>query len=407
MPRFEYKAKKATGEIIEGVIEAESRRAVISKIQGMKCFPLKVQEQQDASGFEKQVSLKMFERVRAKDVTVFTRQMSDLLRAGLPLVRALAVVETQTSKDKFRRIVEDVRGGVQGGLAFSDALARHPKVFPDLYSTMIRAGETGGMLETVLERLADFAEEQDEMKGRIMSAMAYPVLMLFVGMMAILVLLTFVIPKFQGMFEDMGTTLPAPTQALVLVSSSVKSYWWVVVLLIGLGVFSLRKFAATEEGKTALDKFRLQLPIFGDLALKRDVARFARTLGTLLNNGVPILKALSIVRTTMRNRLLARIVDEVQQDIKEGERLSEKLGESGLFPPIAVNMIAVGEETGALESTLLRLAQSYEVGTERTIKTLTSLVEPAMILVMAVIVGCIVFAMLLPVFDISGQLTSQ
>jgi len=205
----------------------------------------------------------------------------------------------------------------------------------------------------------------------------------------------------------MGQKLPAPTQLLVNISAAIQGYWWVAIGLIVLGVFSIKKFASTEEGKVAIDKFRLQMPIFGDLAVKRDVARFARTLGTLLNNGVPILKALSIVRATMRNRLLAKIVDEVQQNIREGEKLSEKLGESGLFPPVAVNMIAVGEETGALETTLLRLAQSYEVGSERKIKTLTSLVEPAMILFMAVVVGCIVFAMLLPVFDIAPQLTNQ
>lgn len=405
MPRFEYKAKRSNGEIIEGIIEAENRRVVIGKIQGMRCFPLKVEEQKEDSVLKSSFSLKLFERIRSGDITVFTRQLSDLLKAGLPLVRALAVIETQTSKEQLQHIVEDIRNSVQGGITFSDALSKHPNVFPEIYWTMVRAGETGGMLETVLERLADFSEDQDEMKSRIISAMAYPAIMLCVGGLAIFVLLTFVIPKFQEMFLDMGQQLPLPTQVLVSMSGGVKTYWWVAVVAVVVAVMTFKRFNKTEEGRRKMDGLRIKLPLFGDLIVKREVARFARTLGTLLKNGVPILQALSIVQSTLSNRLLSDVVEEVQQNIKEGEKLSQKLGESGLFPPIAVNMIAVGEETGALESTLLRLADSYETGAERTIKTLTSMVEPAMILVMAVIVGCIVFAMLLPVFDMSSQLT--
>ena len=404
MPRFEYKAKKSSGEIIEGILEAENRRVVITKLQGMRCYPLSIQEQEQEGGLDRQVSIRMFERISGRDITVFTRQLSDLLKAGLPLVRALGVIEDQTSKEKLRVIVENIRNDVQGGVTFSAALAKHPKVFSELYSTMVRAGETGGMLEAVLERLADFAEDQDEMKSRIVSAMAYPALMVFVGAVAIFVLLAFVIPRFQDMFVDMGQTLPAPTQILVGISGVVKRFWWLGFVGVGFGVFSFRKFSRTEEGKIALDRFRLKIPIFGDLSLKRDVARFSRTLGTLLNNGVPILKALDIVQATLRNRILSDVMNDVRENIKEGEKLSERLADSGLFPPVAVNMIAVGEETGALETTLLRLAHSYETDSERKIKTLTSLVEPAMILIMAVLVGCIVFAMLLPVFDISSQL---
>jgi len=407
MPRFEYKAKKVSGEIINGVLEAENRRVVISKLQQMRCFPLLVKEQEEEGALDKQVSFKMFERIRSRDITNFTRQLSDLLKAGLPLVRALAVIEDQTSKDKFKRIVEAIRNEVQGGTTFSASLAKHPTVFSELYWTMVRAGETGGMLEAVLERLADFSEEQDEMKGRILSAMAYPALMMTVGFLAIFVLLTFVIPRFKEMFEDMDQVLPAPTQILVGVGEFLGNFWWLGVAAVVFVVVAIRKYSQTEEGKAALDRMRLKLPLFGDLALKRDVARFARTLGTLLRNGVPILKALEIVQATLSNSILADMMVDVRENIKEGEKLSSRLADSGLFPPVAVNMIAVGEETGALETTLIRLAQSYEADTERKIRTLTTLVEPAMILFMAVVVGCVVFAMLLPVFDMSSQLSTH
>jgi len=328
--------------------------------------------------------------------------MSDLLRSGLTLAKALEVLAHQTENERLRGIIKDLRSEVQGGSTFSDALGRHPKVFPELYRSMIRAGEVGGLLDEVLERLADFQEAELETRSRIISALAYPAIMVCVGAVVIVVLVTFVIPRFTKMFEEMDEQLPIMTLLLVRVSSLIRDYWYIILGALAALIFAYKKLVNQEEERAKIDALKLRIPVFGDFVLKSEVSRFARTLGTLLANGVPILRALEITRAVVRNGVVAQEVNAISDNIREGEKLSERLEESGIFPPVAVSMVAVGEETGSLEVTLLRVATTYEKETERALKTVTTLIEPLMILVMGAVVGFIVMAMILPIFQLSA-----
>jgi type II secretion system protein F len=414
MPRFAYKARKNNGEIVEGVLEADNRRLVVSKLHSMQTFPISVVEEKAGGGmgvFSREVNLKglwssLLESmgmspVSRREISNFTRQMSDLLRSGLTLAKALEVLVQQAEDERLRGIIKDLRSEVQGGATFSDALGRHPKVFPELYRSMIRAGEVGGLLDEVLERLADFEESELETRSRIMSALAYPAIMAMVGAVVIVVLVTFVIPRFKTMFEDMDQGLPVMTLILVQVSAAISKYWWAGLAILAAGIIAYKKLVSQEEERARIDAIKLKVPVLGDFILKNEVGRFSRTLGILLANGVPILRALDITRAVVRNGVIAQEVNAISDNIREGERLSERLEESGVFPPVAVNMVAVGEETGSLETTLLRVATTYEKETERALKTLTTLIEPLMILVMGAVVGFIVMAMILPIFQLS------
>ncbi len=401
--QYQYKARKTSGETVEGVLEADNRRLVINRLQSMNLYPIRVEEK-GGRGLTQEVSLQTFKRVSQSDIATFTRQMSDLLRAGLPLVRALTVLEKQAGNVKFRRVLTSLRSDVQGGMRLSDALAKHPKIFPDLYSNMVHAGEMGGMLDQVMERLADFKEAEREMRSKIIAAMFYPAIMLVLGTGVVLVLVAFVIPNFIIMFEELDQELPYATQVLVAISHIITGFWWAILVVLGLIGFGYYQLTSNREGRAQRDRLLMRVPVIGDLMIKREVAKFGRTLGTLLTNGVPILKALEIVESVSSNLHIARVIANVRNNIREGERLSDKLGEGGLFPDVAVNMVAVGEETGRLEETLVRMAESYEKDTDRTLKVLTSLIEPLMIIVMGVVVGCIVYAMVIPIFQLTSKL---
>ncbi len=402
--RYTYKAKKTSGEVVQGVIEADNRRLVINKLQKMQFFPISVVEQEGGKGLQTEISFDTFRRIGLKDVTTFSRQISDLLRSGLPLARALDVLTKQTGNPKLLNVIKAVRGEVQGGSTFADALKRHPKVFNDLYCSMVRAGEVSGSLDAVMERLSDFLESEQEMRNKIITAMTYPAFMVLVCIMVIAILFTFVVPKFQTMFEDSGAVLPLSTQFLMGFSGFLRSWWWAMAVGV-VGLFLLfRQYINTDTGRVQWDEFKLKIPLIGDLITKREIAKFARTLGTLLGNGVNILRALDITEDVVSNKILSKDIGDMCTNIKEGERLSDRMAQSPYFPPIAVNMVAVGEETGELEQTLSRVAQSYESETERVVKTLTTLLEPMMIVVMAVIVGFIVFAMIMPIFQISQSI---
>lgn len=401
--------------MIEGVLEAENRHLVVSKLQAMQTFPISVIEESGGTGIQvlrREVSLSGLwialldlvgiSPVGRRDVANFTRQLSDLLRSGLTLAKALGVLVQQTENERLRDIIKNLRSEVQGGSTFSAALAKHSRCFPDLYCSMVRAGEVGGLLDEVLERLADFQESELETRSRIISSLAYPAIMVLVGVGVIIVLITFVIPRFVTMFEDMEQALPTPTLILVSISAAVKKFWYILVGVLVALSFAYKRLMSQEEERFRIDGLKLRVPVYGSFILKNEVGRFSRTLGTLLANGVPILKALEITRAVVRNGVIAHEVAEISQNIREGERLSDRLGETGIFPPVAVNMVAVGEETGSLEETLLRVASTYEKETERTLKTLTTLIEPLMILVMGAVVGFIVMAMILPIFQLSA-----
>ncbi|GMV65924.1 MAG: fimbrial assembly protein PilC [Candidatus Hinthialibacteria bacterium] len=400
MPRFAYKAKRPNGEIVEGILEAENRRLVISKLQGMKVFPITVEEE-GGRGLQKEVNFQSLIRIRFSDIVNFTRQLSDLTKAGMPLVRSLDVLIEQTENDKMKNMIRSMKNDVAGGTPFSDALAKFPRQFSDLYSSMVRSGEVGGYLDTVLDRLAEFLEKEADLRSRIRNAMAYPIIMICVALAVIIILTVYVVPTFVHMFEDQKLELPRVTKVLITFSDAIRGYWYLFIAAICMIVYAFRQFVAKPEGRLVIDQAKLHIPVLGDMIRKQEISKFSRTLGTLLGNGVSILKALDVVTAVISNKILADEVAALKGDISEGARLSNKMRQSQIFPPVATNMVAVGEETGELERALLRIAETYETETDRAIKTMVTLIEPLLIVCMALVVGFIVMAMILPIFQLS------
>ncbi len=338
--------------------------------------------------------------VKTADLASFNRQMADLLGAGIPLVKALMILGKQTTIPALKDIINDINSEVSGGETFADALAKHPREFSKLYVAMVRSGEAGGMLDEVLNRLADFSEQEEQLKGRIKSALAYPVVMICAGSIALFVIFSYVVPKIVGTFEELNQTLPAITQLLIDVSKFTQQYWYIVIGLAVAAVIAFVQGVRTPKGKMAWNTLQLRIPLLGDLIRKREIARFARTLGSLLKNGVSILSALAITRDVLENELVRMEVEKIQEEITQGAGVAEPLRNSAIFPPVTVNMMSVGEETGQLQTVLLRISDSYEIEVERKVRTMTSLIEPLIICVMGVIVGFIVIAMLLPIFSL-------
>lgn len=402
MGSFTYRAKDRKGTPIEGVMEAESTGAVTARLQAMGYFPLTVAE---VTPRRTTSAISILSRIRVSDVAALFRQLSDLIGAGVPLVRALAVVTDQTPNEQLRGILQQISQDVSSGDSMAQAMAKHPKVFPKLHCSMVRAGEAGGLLGDVLERLAMFTEAEEELRSKIWSSLAYPLVMVGAGTVAIVVLVTVVIPRIITIFDSIDQALPPITELLIGIISFTRSYWWALLgglIAIAAGLYNL---ARTDDGRLMIDRILLRTPLVGTIIIKREVGKFARTLGSLIRNGVTILSALEIVADVITNRVIQREVAQIPADITQGEGISKTLQGSRVFPPVVVNMIAVGEETGHLDSALLRIADSYERQVERSVKTLTSLIEPLIIVAMAVVVGFLVIAMLLPIFsiDVSGS----
>ena len=409
MPKFFYQARDKQAKLVDGTLEAENQSHAVEKLHSLGLYPIRIQEGPGAQrslpskiiSTNIKTSSSKFLWIKTSEVANFTRQLADLLSAGLSLMNALNVLSNQTENPKLREIVKTVRNDVQGGSTLADAMAKHPKVFGPLYISMVRAGEIGGLLETVLLRLADFSEKETEMRGKIISAMAYPLVLVIVGTLAVIFLLAFIIPQFSSIFEELGVALPLPTQILLIISTTMKYYWWAIFLAIGIIGVAVQRYLKSTEGKLRLNQTQLKIPVLGTIIKKKEIARFARTFGELLKNGVPILNALQISADTMTNQLVAHEIRKIRTNISEGERIAEPLKQSTVFPPMVVNMIAVGEESGHLESVLSKIANSYEADVDRSLKVFTSLLEPAVILCMACVVGFIALAMLLPVFTIN------
>ncbi len=414
MPVFTYEAKLKTGERVTDTIEAENERAVVVRLQAEGYFPLKVtlREGKGLKGksIEKLTPAKSgnppregtVRRISGKEFAVFTRQLSSLLNAGVSLLKALEVLIRQTKNENLKAIIESLKNSVRDGMAFSEATKKHPKVFPDLYVGMIKAGEAGGVLDTALNRLADWLEKEEDLKRQVSSSLAYPVIMALVGIGTVLFLLGYVIPKFVVMFEDIGRTLPMPTRILIAISGHIRGWWFLYIIVIGVIVWALRRYIKTKDGKFLFDRFKLQIPVMGILLNKIIISRFTRTLGTLLENGVPLLLALGMARDTAGNEVLSKEIDNSYTKVEMGEGLANTLFKSQVFPPIVIDMIAVGEETGNLPDALSRISDTNDREVESGVKAVTSLIEPVMILVMGSIVGFIVMAMLLPVFEMSA-----
>ncbi|PIE71214.1 MAG: type II secretion system protein GspF [Deltaproteobacteria bacterium] len=408
MPLFIYKATQADGTVVKGSLEADSLKGAVVKLQNRQCIPMTVKaaKENGTTGFLRSLGVSNFSRsigtgVRTRDVMRFTLDLSALIRAGLPLDKSLRILEDTTENRHLQQVMGDILKTVQGGGYLSDALGRHPRVFSAFYVNMVSAGEAGGVLESVLERLGSFLEKAQELKDYIVSALIYPLFLVVVGGASIVLLMTVVVPKFSMLFADMGATLPVSTQILLIISNGIRSYWW-LMLLIAAGVGAvLQRYAATERGRLRVDRLKLTLPFVGHVVRHVEVARFARTLGTLVKSGVPILEALKLVQRILTNRVITDGMETVYRRVKEGGHLSAPLQDVAVFPPLAVQMISVGEETGHLDDMLLQVADTYETIVRNLVKRLISLLEPVMILGMGLVVGFVVIAMLLAIFGMN------
>lgn len=391
---FSYRATTMSGEIVEGVIEANDEKVAIERLKNTGVIPLKIIA-------PRQGSLKGkpgFRRSKA-DLLTFTTELSVLLNAGLPLDRSLNVLSDLSEGKEMKEIVQSILRSIREGGSFSDALQKHPKAFPRLYVNMVRAGEAGGVLDVVLDKLNEFLESTKELKDNIFSAMIYPVILGLVGGVSIIILLAFVLPKFSGIFAELGGTLPVTTRVLLSASNGMKTYWWVILgSLVGVWLI-LRSSVRTAAGRYKWDTLKLKL--MGDVVRKLETARFCRTLGTLLKSGVSFLQALNNSKDVVTNQVIANALDSVSKGAKEGKGIAGPLAEANVFPPLALSMIKVGEETGQLDTMLLRVATAYEKSLREAVKRFVSFLEPAMIIGMGLVIGFIVISMLLAIFSIT------
>jgi general secretion pathway protein F len=399
MPVFVYRAADRQGHTIDGVMEAPDSRAVVERLHRESYFPIRVALHADRTVLP---SFSLGRRVSQRDLLALTQQLATLFEAGLPLDRALAILEELAPNPRIRAIVTDLLRSVRGGASFSEALAKHhPRPFSRLYINMVRAGEKGGVLEIALRRLAEFLEARAAFQEAVMSALAYPLVITTVGAGAIVFLLTFVIPRFAAIFADLGQAMPLPTQILMTLSTIVQGYWWVGALVVAGAILGWRAWTGTPAGRLSWDRTLLHAPIVGSLTSKIETARFARTLGTLLKSGVPVLGAMGVVGDMMSNQVIGHAVSRLAEGVKRGGTIAAGMREHGPFPTLAMHMVRVGEETGRLEEMLLKVADTFEAEVRGELKRVIGLLEPAIILVMGVLVAFIVVAMLLAIFSIN------
>ncbi len=405
MPIYEYNALNARGKTVTDIIDADSVSAARQKLRAANIYPVSIKEVYKTvpktEGRSFSLTRPFRPKVKASELAMMTRQLATLLGAGFPLVSALATLIPQAGSHLFKQILSQIKDSIEAGGSLASALAQYPETFSSVYVNMVGSGESSGTLELVLERLAEISEKQQALTNRIRSAMAYPVLMFFIGVIVLFVLLTYIVPSITSIFADMGQQLPAPTRFLIATSNILKSGWWailIVLVALGLGVREIKK---TEKGRYAFDRIALSLPGVGGLVTKLAVGRFARTLGTLLDNGVPLLGALGIVKNIVGNRLISEAIAQAAEEVEKGKGLGRALEASHLFPNLSIQMILVGEQSGELETMLGKIADVYENEVESAVAAMTALLEPAIILFMGVIVGFIVLSVLLPIFEMN------
>jgi type IV pilus assembly protein PilC len=397
---FQYKVKDKAGKLVEGSLEAENAQLVVSKLRSMGYVPIEIQ-QQGGTKLRGDLKIPFFtDRVKLKDVAVFSRQFATMINSGLSLLRSLNILAEQTESKPLAEMVGQVRMDVERGSSLSQAMAKHPKAFGRLYVSMVRAGEVGGALDSVLMRLADTIEKQVELRRKVKSAMTYPLVVAILVLTIVTAMLLFVIPMFQGIYKQLGGTLPAPTQFLINISNILRKFWYLIFAAEIAGGFAFRWWINSDEGRKQWDAIKLKVPVFGKLVRKTALARFSRTLSALVRSGVPILESLDIVAETAGNHVVANAVRETQAAVKRGDPLSKKLEDHPVFPPMVVQMMAVGEETGALDEMLDKIADFYDQEVEATVDALTSLIEPILIVVMGVCVGGMIISLYLPMFNI-------
>ena len=403
MPVYQYKALDASGKALSGIVDADSAKEARQKLRMQSLYTTSIAEAEKEVTLSSEVQVrKVLRRIRRKDVSTATRQLATLLRSGMPVVQSFSAIIEQLEGHPLQKVMLEIREKVNAGSTFADALADHPKLFSTLYVGMVRAGESAGALETILQRLAEYLEKMDKQRNRIRSIMAYPIVMLFVGGAVLTFLMTYVVPTLIKLFTEMNRDLPLPTQILIAVSGFVRSYKMLILIGGIVAAFvAFKRYIRTEAGRLRYDAFRLRIPVLGTLVRKSCMVRFARTLGTLVAGGVPLLQALVIVRDIVGNTVIGKALDDAKDNIARGQTIADPLKNSGHFPPIVTHMVAVGEASGNLEEMLFNVADAYEDEVETAISSLTSLLEPMIIVVMGVIVGFIVLSVLLPIFDMN------
>lgn len=404
MPVYEYTALDARGKTASGIIDADGAAAARQKLRATGIFPVSIKESVKTP--EKKTTQiaklsRLLTRIKPVEVAIMIRQLATLISAGFPLVSAIDALVPQTKSYRLKTILAQLKDAIVEGQSFAQALSQYPGIFSPLFINMVRAGETSGTLEIVLERLADITEKQQDLNNRIQTALAYPVFMCVIGTLVLFVLLTYIVPSITAIFADMNQVLPTPTRLLIWLSDFLKSFWWVIFIFIITAGFALHRAKKTEKGRYVFDKTVLSLPVFGILDRKLDVARFTRTLGSLLENGVSMLIALDIVKNIAGNVLISKAVETAAQEVGKGQALWAALNEGKIFPQLSIQMIQVGEQSGTLEKMLNKIADIFEKEVETSILRLTSYLEPVMILVMGCIVGFIVLSICLPIFEMN------
>lgn len=399
MPVYLWKGKNSYGEKRKGEIEAVDQAAALSQLKRMRITDPTIKEK-PKDLFE---NVALFQpKITGKDLVVFTRQLSTMIDAGLPLVQCLEILAKQQSNVSLKKVLLEVQADVESGTTFADSMRKHPKVFDNLYSNMIEAGETGGILDTILSRLAGFMEKSMALKKKIKGAMTYPVICIAISLLILAVILIFVIPVFQDMFDSFGSALPMPTQIVIAMSDFAKSYFILILLAIAVVIFIIKKIYSTETGRLRIDAMLLKSPVVGILIRKVSVAKFTRTLSTMLQSGVPILEALHVVARTSGNKVIERAVFRVSDAIAEGRPIAEPLMESGVFPNMVIQMINVGESVGALDTMLEKIADFYDEEVDQAVENLTAMIEPFMMVFLGGMIGGLVVAMYLPIFKIAS-----
>jgi len=410
LPKFSYEAKKGPKEIIRGAIEADNQEAALDKISQMGYVPISItpvgkdlpEKRHYTENRRKEDSRAALPgKVRSKDLTIFIEQLASLIKSKVPILEAIGILHEQVESASLKKIILHIQGEIRDGKTLSQSLSKYPKAFPVLYINMIESGETGGVLEATLMRLSDFRNKEEETRAKIAAALAYPVFIVIIGIATIFALFIFVIPRMVSLFSEMGQTMPLPTRILLALSSLIRNYWYWAIAAIAAVIVLLKRSGKRKNEKIIFDRFKLQLPLIGDFMKKSLIAAFARTFALLLANGIPILQAIKITIPTLDNEVFKLELNAVHKNIIDGMSLEQSMKRSQWFPSFLTNMLAVGERGGNLEESLLDVAGFYEREVDKMTKIITSLFEPAIILVTGLIVGFIVFAMLLPIFQLN------
>jgi type IV pilus assembly protein PilC len=405
MATFVYTGKSVTGEMRKGELQAASLAQATAALRRQQVIPSTLSQKKSFIASLNSINIKipgLGVRIKTRDLVIFSRQFATMIDAGLPLVQCLDILAGQQENAEFKKVLLDVKGSVEGGSTFADALSKHPKVFDDLFVNLIAAGEVGGILDVILNRLSAFLEKAEKLKGKVKGAMTYPVVVIIIACLVVTGLLVWVVPIFEDMFSGFGKALPLPTQIVVMMSDFISGYWYVIIGgIVAIG-FGFNRAYKTKKGRWIIDSAFLKIPVFGDLIRKTAVARFTRTLGTMLSSGVPILEGLEVVSKTSGNVVIEDAVMKARTSLSQGKTLADPLMETNVFPGMVTQMIAVGEATGALDTMLSKIADFYEDEVDAAVDALTSMIEPLLMVFLGVVVGGLVIALYLPIFQLAG-----